>query len=254
MSEASASGPPAVAVARGTHGGVSSTSSPLYFGLRMERLAPQPTDVLLVVDLQNDFMPGGALAVPEGDQVVPLANRIARAFANVVLTQDWHPPGHVSFASQHAGHVPFDTIDLAYGKQILWPDHCVQSTRGAALHSAVDIGHAALVIRKGYHPHTDSYSAFVEADRKTKTGLAGYLAERGINRVFICGLATDFCVAWSALDARAAGFQVVVIEDGCRAIDTGGSLAAARQDFAAAGVRLLSSEGIIERRTRFPAA
>ena len=193
-------------------------------------------DVLLAVDLQNDFMPGGALAVPAGDEIVPVINTLARRFANVVLTQDWHPPRHISFASSHPGRQPFDRIRLPYGEQILWPDHCVQGTSGAALHSDLAIPHAQLVVRKGYHPGVDSYSAFVEADGKHSTGLAGYLRERAIRRVFICGLATDFCVAWSAVDGRKAGFAVVVIEDACRAIDTGGSLAAAWENMRAAGV------------------
>jgi nicotinamidase/pyrazinamidase len=193
-------------------------------------------DVLLVVDVQNDFMPGGALAVPRGDEVVPIIHRLARQFTNVVLTQDWHPPGHVSFASSHPAKQPFDRIRLAYGEQILWPDHCVQGTAGAAFHADLAIPHAQLVVRKGYHPDVDSYSTFVEADGRHTTGLAGYLRERGIGHVFLCGLATDFCVAWSAVDARTAGFEVTVIEDACRAIDTGGSLAAAQRDMVAARV------------------
>lgn len=199
------------------------------------------SDVLLVVDIQYDFLPGGALSVPDGDAVIPVINRLARRFGNVVLTQDWHPPGHVSFASTH-GREPFSKIDLAYGPQVLWPDHCVQGSRGAEFAAALDIPHAQAVIRKGYHAHTDSYSAFVEADRRTTTGLAGLLRERGISMVHLCGLATDFCVAWSALDARSAGFDVVVVEDACRAIDTGGSLAAARNAFRDAHIRLADSE------------
>jgi nicotinamidase/pyrazinamidase len=192
-------------------------------------------DVLLVVDAQNDFMPGGALAVPRGDEVVPIINALAKRFANVVLTQDWHPPRHVSFASSHRGRRPFERISLDYGEQVLWPDHCVQGTGGAALHRDLAIPHAQLVLRKGCHPTVDSYSAFVEADRKHTTGLAGYLRERNIHRVFACGLATDFCVAWSAIDARKTDFEVIVIEDACRAIDIEGSLDAAWQDMAAAG-------------------
>ena len=203
---------------------------------------PVTSDTLLLVDLQYDFMPGGALAVAGGHEVVPVANRIARAFSNVVLTQDWHPAGHVSFASSHAGRKPFETITLDYGSQILWPDHCVQQSAGAALHRDLDVPHAQLVVRKGYHAHTDSYSAFVEADRRTRTGLAGYLHERGVNRVFLLGLATDFCVAWSAIDARASGFQVVVIEDGCRAIDTQGSLAKAWREMESVGVTRAASD------------
>ena len=205
-------------------------------------IRPVTSDALLLVDLQYDFMPGGALAVAGGHEVVPVANRIARAFSNVVLTQDWHPAGHVSFASSHAGRKPFETITLDYGSQILWPDHCVQQSAGAALHRDLDVPHAQLVVRKGYHAHTDSYSAFVEADRRTRTGLAGYLHERGVNRVFLLGLATDFCVAWSAIDARASGFQVVVIEDGCRAIDTQGSLAKAWREMESVGVTRAASD------------
>jgi len=200
--------------------------------------------VLLVMDVQNDFLPGGALAVPRGDEVVPIVNRLAARFDNVILTQDWHPPNHISFASRHPGSKPYDTIDLPYGRQILWPDHCVQGSRGAEFHAALAIEQAQAVIRKGYHAHTDSYSALLEADRRTPTGLAGMLRERGIRRVYCCGLATDFCVAWSALDAQAAGFETYVIEDACRAIDTGGSLDAARRDLAAAGVRVTGSDRI----------
>jgi nicotinamidase/pyrazinamidase len=199
------------------------------------------SEALLLVDLQYDFMPGGALAVAGGHEVVPIANRIARMFANVILTQDWHPPGHISFASAHRGRAAFETATLDYGEQILWPDHCVQQSAGAALHRDLDVPHAQLIVRKGYHAHTDSYSAFVEADRRTRTGLAGYLRERGVSRVFLLGLATDFCVAWSACDARAVGFEAVVIEEGCRAIDTGGSLAAAWQKMEAAGVKRAQS-------------
>jgi nicotinamidase/pyrazinamidase len=197
---------------------------------------------LIVVDVQNDFMPGGALAVPRGDEVVPVINRLAARFENVVLTQDWHPRAQVSFASSHPGKKPFETIRLPYGEQVLWPDHCVQGTPGAAFHAALAVPHAQLVVRKGYHQDVDSYSAFLEADRKTSTGLAGYLRERGLTRLFFCGLATDFCVAWSALDARAAGFEATVIEDACRAIDLEGSLAKAWSDMAAAGVRRVASD------------
>jgi nicotinamidase/pyrazinamidase len=200
--------------------------------------------VLLLVDVQNDFLPGGRLAVPRGDEVVPIANRLAARFANVILTQDWHPANHVSFASHHPGRQPFETIELPYGRQVLWPDHCVQASRGAEFAAGLDVPHAQAVVRKGYHAHTDSYSALLEADRATPTGLAGMLRERAIRRVYVCGLATDFCVAFSAIDAQAAGFETWVIEDACRAIDTGGSLAAARRALAAAGVLTIASEQI----------
>jgi len=196
-------------------------------------------DVLIVVDLQNDFCPGGALAVPEGDAVVPVVNRLAHSFAHVVLTQDWHPPGHASFASAHPGRRPFETVELDYGPQILWPDHCVQGTAGAAFHMALAIPHAQLVIRKGFHPAIDSYSAFRENDRKTPTGLAGYLRERGFERVTMCGLATDFCVLYSALDARAAGFAASVVLDACRGLDVDGSLGRALDAMREAGVALI---------------
>jgi len=192
---------------------------------------------LIVVDLQRDFMPGGALAVPHGDKVVPLINRLGERFTNIVLTQDWHPRAHVSFASSHPGNKPFDTIALPYGEQVLWPDHCVQGTDGAELHRGLSLPHAQLVVRKGYRCDVDSYSAFFEADRTTPTGLGGYLKERGFGEVYVCGLATDYCVARTAMDARASGFEVTVIEDACRAIDQGGSLERARAAMDAAGVR-----------------
>ncbi|MBV8492566.1 MAG: bifunctional nicotinamidase/pyrazinamidase [Alphaproteobacteria bacterium] len=200
---------------------------------------PTERDVLIVTDPQRDFCPGGALAVPEGDRIIPVINRLARRFAHVVITQDWHPPGHMSFASAHAGKQPFETIDVAYGPQTLWPDHCVQNTPGAAFHPALDIPHAELVIRKGYHPGIDSYSAFRENDRKTPTGLAGYLRERGFTRVALCGLATDFCVFFSAIDAREAGFDTALVLDASRGIDLDGSLARALSSMRAAGVELL---------------
>ena len=202
-------------------------------------------DVLLVVDVQNDFMPGGALAVARGDEVVPVVNRLARGFSHVVLTQDWHPASHISFAANHAGRTPFEMITLPYGEQVLWPVHCVQDTQGAALHRDLHVPHARLVIRKGHHAGVDSYSAFLEADRTTPTGLAGYLRDVGVKRVWCCGLATDYCVAWSALDARAAGFDVVVIEDACRAIDLNGSLDAAWQQLHAAGIARVQSADVL---------
>ncbi|MGH7100644.1 MAG: bifunctional nicotinamidase/pyrazinamidase [Stellaceae bacterium] len=194
---------------------------------------------LIVVDVQNDFCPGGALAVPEGDAIVPAVNALARRFAHVVLTQDWHPKGHASFASAHPGRQPFETIALGYGPQVLWPDHCVQGASGAAFHPGLDIPHAELVVRKGYALTIDSYSAFRENDRKTPTGLAGYLRERGFERLALCGLATDFCVLYSALDGRAAGFDVAVALAACRGLDTEGSLARALAAMREAGVALI---------------
>ncbi len=208
------------------------------------RIQSGKQDALIVVDVQNDFCPGGRLAVQKGDEVVPLVNEIAKRFENVVLTQDWHPAGHRSFATSHPGRKPFDTVKLPYGEQVLWPDHCLQGGDGAALHKDLSVPHAQLVIRKGWHKEVDSYSAFIEADGKIKTGLDGYLRERGIKRVFVCGLATDFCVAWTALDARKLGFAAVVIEDACRAIDNQGSLAAAREKMQKAGVRRVASGDI----------
>ena len=200
--------------------------------------------VLIIVDAQYGFMPGGGLAVADGDAVVPVINRIAPRFANVVLTQDWHPADHISFAANHPGRAPFETITLPYGEQVLWPTHCVQGTRDAALHDDLRVPQAQLIIRKGFHRDVDSYSAFMEADRRASTGLAAYLKARGISKLYLCGLATDYCVAWSALDARAAGFEATVIEDACRAIDLNGSLARAWADMAAAGVGRVQSTDI----------
>jgi nicotinamidase/pyrazinamidase len=199
---------------------------------------------LIVVDVQNDFIPGGALAVPRGDEVVPVINRLAARFENVVLTQDWHPRRHASFASSHPGKKPFESLELPYGTQVLWPDHCVQGTSGAAFHPELNVTKAQLVIRKGHHRDIDSYSGFLEADRKTSTGLAGYLKERGFRKLYICGLATDFCVAWTALDARAAGFDTTVIEEATRAIDLDGSLARAWKEMQAAGVQRSRSDRV----------
>lgn len=200
---------------------------------------------LIVIDAQNGFMPGGGLPVPDGDAVVPVIMRIAPLFANVVLTQDWHPAHHVSFAANHPGRQPFETVSLPYGEQVLWPVHCVQGTHDAQLHAGLDIPQAQLLIRKGFHPQVDSYSAFVEADRSTSTGLAAYLQARGIRSLYLCGLATDFCVAWSALDGRVAGFEVTVLEDACRGIDMNGSLDKAWSDMAAAGVRRSSTDSLL---------
>jgi nicotinamidase/pyrazinamidase len=202
------------------------------------------SDVLLVIDIQNDFCPGGALAVVEGADIVPVANRLSERFPHVVMTQDWHPPGHQSFASAHPARKPFETITLAYGPQTLWPDHCVQATPGAALHPGLRLPRAELVIRKGFRPAIDSYSAFFENDRRTPTGLAGYLRERGLERLFLVGLATDFCVHYSAIDARRLGFAVVLVEDGCRAIDLDGSLDLAMRAMAAAGVARVTSAAL----------
>ena len=199
---------------------------------------------LLVIDVQNGFLPGGSLAVKDGDQVIPVINRIAKGFANVVMTQDWHTAGHISFASSHPGKKPFELIDLPYGKQVLWPDHCVQETDSAALSKDLLIPQAGLVVRKGFHKHVDSYSAFTEADGKTTTGLAAYLKARKLRRLFVAGLATDFCVAWTALDARKAGFETYVVEDACRGIDNQGSMAKAWADMTKAGVNRIQSGGI----------
>ncbi|MEW6123707.1 MAG: bifunctional nicotinamidase/pyrazinamidase [Pseudomonadota bacterium] len=196
---------------------------------------------LVIVDLQVDFLPGGSLAVPDGDAVVPMANRIARSFRNVILTQDWHPAGHVSFASSHPGRAPFEVIDMPYGPQVLWPDHCVQGTPGSAFAPGLDVPHAQMIVRKGIHEGLDSYSTFYEADRTTPTGLTGFLRDRGIDTVYLLGLATDFCVSWSAVDAAGHGFSTHVVENACRAIDVNGSLARARANMAQAGVRFVSS-------------
>jgi nicotinamidase/pyrazinamidase len=204
-------------------------------------IAVTPTDVLIVIDVQNDFCPGGALAVPEGDAVIGPIHRVAPYFAHIVLTQDWHPPDHSSFARSHAGAQPFDTIQLAYGPQTLWPPHCVQGTPGAEFHPSLKLTQAELILRKGFRPQIDSYSAFFENDRTTSTSLAGYLAERGLTRVFFAGLAYDFCVGYSALDARRLGLDAFVIRDACRAIDLNGSVARIDAGFAAAGVAVVSS-------------
>ena len=208
-------------------------------------LKPTATDVLVIVDLQYDFLPGGALAVADGDAVIAPINALSSRFSHVVLTQDWHPPGHASFASSHKGRSPYDVVDLHYGRQILWPDHCVQGSRGAEITRALDTAGTQLVLRKGHHKGVDSYSAFVEADRTTRTGLAGYLRERGLTRLFVAGLATDFCVSWTALDAIAAGFEAIVVEDACRAIDTQGSLARAISDMTSRGVRLATAGDVL---------
>jgi len=209
-------------------------------------LTPGDRDILLVVDIQNDFCPGGGLPVPRGDEVVPLINGLAAKFSHVALTQDWHPRGHLSFASSHPGKAPYQTIDVAYGRQVLWPDHCVQGTAGAAFRKDLEIPHAELVLRKGYHREIDSYSAFHENDRRTRTGLAGYLRERSFRRVFLAGLAFDFCVRYSAEDAHHEGFEAIVIEDACRGIDVDGSMAATRERFMASGIRCIAATAILQ--------
>jgi len=208
-------------------------------------MKPDAHSALIVVDVQNCFVTGGTLPVKGGEEVVPIINKLAAAFQTVVVTQDWHTPGHASFASSHAGKKPFETTKLSYGTQVLWPDHCVQGTADAALHKDLALPTAQLVIRKGFHKDTDSYSAFTEADGKTTTGLAAYLKARGVKGVYVCGLATDFCVAWTALDARKAGFKAAVIEDATRGIDLNGSLKAAWAQMAKAGVARLQSSDLV---------
>jgi nicotinamidase/pyrazinamidase len=210
----------------------------------IEMTHPGTSDVLLVVDPQNDFCPGGALAVPAGDAVLPVINRLAERFEHVILTQDWHPNAHLSFASSHPGRKPYETISLPYGEQILWPDHCVQESFGAAFHRGLEIPGAELIIRKGHHRDIDSYSAFYENDRCTPTGLSGYLRERELIRIFIAGLALDYCVRFSAEDARNHGFTVVVIEDACRGIGVADSISATKRSFAEHDVGCLRAEAI----------
>ena len=201
-----------------------------------------PADVLLVVDIQNDFCPGGALAVADGDSIIPVIHRIASRFEHIILTQDWHTPDHHSFASAHPGKRPFEQIETSYGPQTLWPDHCVQGTPGASFHPALQLTRAELILRKGFHRNIDSYSAFFENDRTTPTGLAGYLRERETTRVFLAGLAYDYCVAYSALDAVRLGFPAVILRDACRAIDLNGSVAAMDREFASKGVTVLNTD------------
>ena len=208
------------------------------------KITPDGKSALIVVDVQNCFVTGGTLPVKGGEEVVPIINKLARLFENVVVTQDWHTPGHASFASTHAGKKPFETTKLSYGTQVLWPDHCVQGTDDAALHKDLKLPTAQIIIRKGFHKEMDSYSAIEEADHKTATGLAGYLKARGIKTLYVTGLATDFCVAWTAMDARKAGFEVYVIEDATRAIDLNGSLAAAWKQMSAKGVKRIQSSDL----------
>ncbi len=200
-----------------------------------------PTDVLLVIDLQNDFCPGGALAVADGDTVIEPIHHAAEHFQHIILTQDWHSPDHNSFASVHPGKKPYEQIELSYGEQTLWPDHCVQGTPGADFHSSLELTRAELILRKGFRRAIDSYSAFFENDRTTPTGLAGYLRERGLNRVFLAGLAYDYCVGYSALDARRLGLDAIILRDACRAIDLNGSVAAIEREFADTGVQLINT-------------
>ena len=208
------------------------------------KIKPGASSALVVVDVQNCFVTGGTLPVKGGEEVVPIINKLSSSFENIVVTQDWHTPGHASFASAHAGEKPFGMKKMPYGNQVLWPDHCVQGTDDAALHKDLKLPSAQLIVRKGYHPKVDSYSAFMEADGKTPTGLGGYLKQRGIKTVFVTGLATDFCVAWTAMDARKMGFEAFVIEDATRAIDLNGSLAAAWKSMAAKGVKRIQSSDL----------
>ena len=209
-----------------------------------QSITPDASSALIVVDVQNCFITGGTLPVKGGEEVVPIINRIAPAFTNIVVTQDWHTQGHASFASTYPGKKPFETTKLSYGTQVLWPDHCVQGTDDAALDKDLKLPTAQIIIRKGFHQAMDSYSAFEEADRKTPTGLEGYLKQRGIKKLFVAGLATDFCVAWTALDARRAGFETYVIEDACRGIDLNGSVAQAWKDMTKKGVKRIQSDDI----------
>jgi nicotinamidase/pyrazinamidase len=208
----------------------------------------QPSDALLVIDVQNDFMPGGALAVADGDAIVPLINTLAKKFDHVLLTQDWHPAQHISFASTHT-RKPFETIDVPYGSQkiiqTLWPDHVLQHTEGAAFHPALHIPHAELILRKGFRPHIDSYSAFLENDHSTPTGLAGYLRERNLQRLFLCGLAYDFCVRYSAIDGKALGFETIVIEDATRPVNLPNSVEEANKAFAAANIPRIQTNTLL---------
>jgi nicotinamidase/pyrazinamidase len=200
-----------------------------------------PTDGLIIIDIQNDFCPGGTLAVTGGDDVIPVIHRIAPLFNHIILTQDWHPAEHQSFASSHAGKQPFEQIELSYGAQTLWPDHCIQSSPGAEFHPNLNLPQAELILRKGFRPQIDSYSAFFENDRVTPTGLAGYLCERGLTRIFLAGLAYDYCVGFSALDARKLGLPAIILRDACRAIDLNGSVTHMEAEFSASGVLIIDS-------------
>ncbi|WP_260740351.1 bifunctional nicotinamidase/pyrazinamidase [Tunturiibacter lichenicola] len=208
-------------------------------------ILPHPTDALLVIDLQNDFCPGGALAVADGDAIVPLVNALGRRFDHVVLTQDWHPLRHISYATTHPNKRPYETIEVAYGTQTLWPEHCLQGSSGAAFHPALDLPHAELILRKGFRRDIDSYSAFVEDDHATATGLAGYLRERNLTRLFLCGLAYDFCVRYSAIDGKALGFETIVIEDACRPVNLPESVDATNAAFTTASVPRIRSTDLL---------
>lgn len=207
-------------------------------------ITPQPGDALLVVDVQNDFCPGGALAVRDGDKIIPLINVLGNTFEHVILTQDWHPPQHISFATTHSNKKPFETIPVSYGPQTLWPEHCLQNSAGADFHPGLDLGQAELILRKGFRRHIDAYSAFLENDHFTSTGLAGYLRERELHRLFLCGLAYDFCVRFSAIDGAALGFECLVIEDATRPVDLPNSIAETEAALAAAGVPRIHSQQI----------
>ncbi|EOQ60825.1 hypothetical protein F935_03162 [Acinetobacter calcoaceticus ANC 3811] len=210
------------------------------------KMNKQPKNaVLIVVDVQNGFTPGGNLAVADADTIVPTINQLSDCFENIVLTQDWHPDNHISFAQNHSGKQPFETIELDYGPQVLWPKHCVQGTKDAEFHPNLNIPKAQLIIRKGFHAHIDSYSAFMEADHATMTGLKGYLKERGIDTVYVVGIATDFCVAWTALDAVKQGFKTLVVEDACKAIDLNGSLEQAWQTMQQLGIVRIQSTDLL---------
>jgi len=203
------------------------------------------SDALLVIDVQNDFCPDGNLAVADGDAIVPVINRLITQFKHVVLTQDWHPPGHSSFASSHSDKAPFSSTTMPYGQQTLWPDHCIQGSDGAAFHTDLQIDPAALIIRKGTNPLIDSYSAFYENDHTTRTGLAGYLRDLRVNRVFCCGLAFDYCVRYSAVDARKESFTTLVIDDACRSIDLDGSASDARTEFKNRNIGIVESHALL---------
>ena len=208
-------------------------------------IALQPTDALLVIDVQNDFMPGGNLAIKDGDTIVPVINTLAKKFDHVILTQDWHPPQHISFASTHTSKQPFETIEAPYGPQTLWPDHVLQHTEGAAFHPALSIPHAELILRKGFRRHIDSYSTFLENDHRTPTGLAGYLRERGLKRLFLCGLAYDFCVRYSAIDGHNLGFETIVIEDATRPVNLSSSIAETNTALASANITRIHSNSLL---------